>query len=133
MASAVVVTQSIMDFFENDTTQAIFTNSEWKLMLGQKPEIIDRAKDEKKLSMHAYYLDLLKTVHTVKGRYSEIMIYGSRGVGIGRLILDRYTYFLYTTDAADKKLIKNVQQQLGCNLKDAIRYIVEKEVSYAKP
>lgn len=127
MASAVVVTQSIMDFFLNDTTKAIFTNSEWKLMLGQKNEIIDQAKDEKKLSMHDYFFELLKTVDTVKGQYSEVMITGAGSLGVGRLIVDRYSYYLYTSDATDKKKIKDVQRQLGCGVKDAIKYIIAME------
>jgi len=127
MASAVVVTQSIMDFFMNDTTRAIFTNSEWKLMLGQKNEIIEQAKSEKKLSLHDYFFELLKSVDTVKGKYSEVMISGGGGLGIGRLITDRYSYYLYTTDAEDKKKIKNVQNQLGCSVRDAINHILQIE------
>lgn len=124
MASAVVVTQSIMDFFMNETTKAIFTNSEWKLMLGQKNEIIEQAKAEKKLSLHDYFFELLKSVDTVKGKYSEVMISGAGGLGIGRLIADRYSYYLYTTDATDKKKIKDVQKQLGCSVRDAIKQII---------
>jgi len=127
MASAVVVTQSIMDFFMNDTTRAIFTNSEWKMMLGQKNEIIEQAKSEKKLSLHDYFFELLKSVDTVKGKYSEVMISGAGGLGIGRLITDRYSYYLYTTDAEDKKKIKNVQNQLGCSVRDAINHIIQIE------
>jgi len=127
MASAVVVTQSIMDFFMNDTTRAIFTNSEWKMMLGQKNEIIEQAKSEKKLSLHDYFFELLKSVDTVKGKYSEVMISGAGGLGIGRLITDRYSYYLYTTDAEDKKKIKNVQNQLGCSVRDAINHIIRAE------
>lgn len=127
MASAVVVTQSIMDFFMNETTKAIFSNSEWKLLLGQKNEIIEQAKQEKKLTMHDYFFELLKTVDTVKGKYSEVMISGANGLGIGRLITERYAYYLYTTDATDKKKIKDVQKQLGCDVKEAINYILESE------
>jgi len=66
-------------------------------------------------------------VDTVKGKYSEVMISGGGGLGIGRLITDRYSYYLYTTDAEDKKKIKNVQNQLGCSVRDAINHILQIE------
>ncbi len=81
--------------------------------------------------MHEYFFELLKTVHTVKGKYSEMMILGGGAVGIGRLILDRYSYYIYTTDAADKKRINDIQTLLGCDVKDAIRHIIAEEATNA--
>ncbi|MDK2792874.1 MAG: conjugal transfer ATP-binding protein TraC [Deferribacteres bacterium] len=126
-ASAMTVTQTINDYFTNETTKALFNNAEWKIFLGQKNEAIEQAKEEKKLVMHEYFFDLLKTVDTVKGRYSEIMIIGSKGIGIGRLLVDRFTYYLYTTDANDKMKIAQIQNELGYSLSEAIKILVERE------
>ncbi|MCD8569384.1 MAG: type IV secretion system protein TraC [Geovibrio sp.] len=126
-ASAVVVTQSILDFFSSPVTQAIWQNCEWKLMLGQRPEAVEQAKNEKKLAIHDYFFDQLLSVHTVKGKYSEVMIYGSSGIVIARHIVDRYTYYLYTTNATDKKLIKQIRSQQNCSLRDAISFIIHQE------
>jgi conjugal transfer ATP-binding protein TraC len=119
-----------MDFYENKTTEAIFSNSEWKVLLKQKPDVIERAKRENKIDMHDYFFELLKTVHTSKGKYSEMMILGG-SIGIGRLVLDRYSYYIYTTDAGDKQRIKNVQEKLNCDVKDAINHIIAEEVANA--
>jgi len=127
LASAMTVSQNINDYFINETTKALFNNAEWKLFLGQKKEAIEQAKEEKKLVIHDYFFDVLKSIHTVKGRYSEIMIVGSKGIGVGRLIVDRFTYYLYTTDAQDKIKIEKAKQELGCNLTEAIKFLVEKE------
>lgn len=126
-ASAVVITQLITDFFENSTTKAIYTNSAWKFFLRQPPDIIESAKQNNQLNMHDYFFELMKSVTTVKGQYSEMMILGDNSIAIGRFIMDRYSYYLYTTDANDKNKIAEVMARYNCNLKDAINKILEME------
>lgn len=126
-ASAVVITQLITDFFETSSTRAIYTNSAWKIFLRQTPETIENAKKSNHLNMHDYFFDLMKSVTTVKGQYSEMMIMGELATAIGRFIMDRYSYYLYTTDANDKNKINEIMTRYNCNLKDAILKLIDME------
>jgi len=74
---------------------------------------------------------LLKTVQTVRGRFSEIFIYtssynGSVAAGIGRLIVSRFAQLLYSTDARELSAIKVYTDQ-GVPLSDAIQRVIDDE------
>ena len=65
----------------------------------------------------------LKSVHTVTGQYSEIFFVTSYGVGIGRLMVDKYTKLLYSTHPNDiKKIIERTNR--GMTTAEAIEDIL---------
>ena len=65
----------------------------------------------------------LKSVHTVVGQYSEIFFVTSYGVGIGRLMVDKYTKLLYSTHPDDIKKIAE-RTRRGMNTAQAIEDIL---------
>ena len=67
--------------------------------------------------------ELLKTVRTVKGVYSEIFIQSNAGTGIGRLIVSDFEKLMFTTDAADIARI-NYYVNRGATYSDAINQIL---------
>lgn len=126
-ASAVVVTQGLSDFFENSTTEAIYANCAWKIFLKQNSDTIEKAKADNQLNMQDYFFDMLKSIRTVKGEYSEFMIMGEESIAVNRLVVDRYAYYLYTTNAVDKNKIRTYRDKYGLNIKDAIHAIIRDE------
>ena len=74
-ASGGVITQNLMDATGNAVGQAILANTDWKLFLGQDPSSVDKIKNTQSFTATDAQFKLMKSVHTKKGSYSEIMIF----------------------------------------------------------
>lgn len=107
-ASICIATQSISDLYDTKTGVAIAQNSASMYLLGQTEEAVERVKNAKQLSMPDYYFNLLKTVRTTAGVYSEIFVKTKNGMGVGRLIVGEYQKLLYSTDPIDVQAIKDL-------------------------
>lgn len=122
--SFITIVQQINDYYANEGTRACLTNSEWQIMLKQKEESIDQLKEDKKLSLSDWQLELIKTVRTNKGVYSDVFIKGN-GVGTPvRLIVDPYSNLVYTTDPQEFQLVENFKAQ-GYPTHEAINKALE--------
>lgn len=127
-----IITQSISDLYANETVGLpMLENSAWLILLAQKGESIDFMEKAGRLSLNSAGFRLLKTVQTVRGRYSEIFLYtstynGAVAAGIGRLIVSRFSQLLYSTDARDLTAI-NRHRSRGLSLPDAIQQVVLEE------
>jgi conjugal transfer ATP-binding protein TraC len=102
--SAGVITQSFKDFDKSPAAVAAYENAAWLFMLRQKPESLEAAFTAGKLMGDEYTKQLLRSVHTVPGVYSEIFVRCDAGQGVYRFIADPYAYWLYTTSPADKSV-----------------------------
>ncbi|MFH0810116.1 MAG: type IV secretion system protein TraC [Pseudomonadota bacterium] len=120
--AAVTVTQSLADFYREDVGEvgkAILENSDFMFLLRQKPESLEMLRKENKLVLNPLAFEQLKSVHTSQGRYSEIFLKTPRGWGIGRLIVNRFSYYLYTTRPDEVEAIRRLTEQ-GKTLEEAI-------------
>lgn len=70
----------------------------------------------------------LKSVKTKQGQYAEVMIYGSSGYAIGRLLLNPYSQLLYSTKAKDYALVQSLREQ-GLTLQQALEHILANKES----
>ncbi|WP_414039369.1 TraC family protein [Acidithiobacillus sp. M4-SHS-6] len=103
--SAGVITQSFKDFDKSAAATAAYENAAWLFMLRQKPESLEAAFTSGKLmGDDEYTKQLLRSVHTVPGAYSEIYVRCDEGQGVYRFIADPYAYWLYTTAPTDKEI-----------------------------
>ncbi len=104
-------TQSVNDFYVNDTAKSILENSGWLFMLKQKKESVDLLMESKRISYDDNQINLIKSLNVVPGKYSECLISSSSGYVVGRLILDPYSKILYSTSpiefAAVQELVKS--------------------------
>lgn len=128
--SGVVVTQSLSDLSQNATGKAIADNAETSIMLAQKPGTIESLAKEGKLSSTRARIELMKSIHTAKGSYSEMLIDSGFGSGVARLIVDPYRKFLYSTDANDKVAIRRYVAN-GYPIEDAIERVLEDRAEQA--
>ena len=57
-------------------------NSQFKVFLRQEPEVIEKVRANKQFDGNKTDFELLKSIHTIKGQYSELYIRtgGSREV-----------------------------------------------------
>ena len=115
----IVGTQSVRDFYATPGAQAAFENSDFTVLLEQKPSSITQLKTTKHIELTNYMEKVLKTIKTVKDKYSECLIIMPSGFVVGRLYLDRFSQLLYTTDAKEFQKIAILRQQ-GMSLSDAL-------------
>jgi conjugal transfer ATP-binding protein TraC len=102
---------------------AIAENSANMFLLGQKSETVERIKNDGRLMMSDGAFAFLKSVKTIPGSFSEIFIKTNNGVGIARLMVDRFTSLLYSSNPKDLELIKNKTRN-GMTVAEAISAIV---------
>ena len=125
--SVVIVTQALSDIYNSPNGDAINQNSQWQIILQQKPESIDDALASGKFKLDPYGTRMLKMVHTSHGHYSELMIRQASGAyGVARLVMDRFTQVLFSTKGAERDDIFAAMER-GENVVDAIHNFIERE------
>jgi conjugal transfer ATP-binding protein TraC len=122
--SVIISTQSINDLYENEVGRAIAENSASMYLLGQTEETVESVKRNGRLTLSTGGFNLLKTVHTVSGIYSEIFIKSRTGSGVGRLIVGDFQKLLYSTEPTDVNAIDSYIKA-GLNITDAINSVME--------
>jgi conjugal transfer ATP-binding protein TraC len=122
--AAITVTQSLADLYANPTGRAIADNSAHTLLLAQPAHAIDQLKADHRLPMTDAGAELLKTVHTIPGAYSEILTLTDLGAGIGRLVVDPFRQLLYSTKPADVAAIRRLRDQ-GLSVEQAINRLLD--------
>jgi conjugal transfer ATP-binding protein TraC len=121
--AAVLCLQAVNDLYRSPVGEAIWENCAHKFLLGQTPEAIDGLVKSGRLSLGQGGAEVLKTVRTEPGVFSELWVYTRAGAGIARLIVDRRTQLLYSTDPRDKQAIAQ-RIKAGMSLQAAIEEIV---------
>ena len=123
--STITITQSLYDYWSNEGAIAIIENCATNLLLAHRGETIDNLeKDGRLSSLGAYGTHLLRTVKTVPGQYSEILVSTEQGgLGVGRLIVDPQSHLLYSTNPTDRAAIDRYRKQ-GMATMDAIDAVI---------
>lgn len=122
--SAIIATQSLNDLYENPVGRAIAENANMMLLLGQKLETIASIRDSGRLVLSEAGFNLLSTVASVGGVYSEIFVKsGHTGVGVGRLIVSNFEKMLFSTAPEDVNAIENYTNR-GLSVTDAINHVL---------
>jgi len=133
-ASILMATQGFDDIF-NATTgglsragQTIIANSPWKVFLKQTQTSINLLLKSGVFNFTQTEEEVIRSITTMKGEYSEFLLINPDEHKIPyRLVLDRFFYYMTTTDPADKALIANTMKQSDCPLEEAIDIIVQNE------
>jgi conjugal transfer ATP-binding protein TraC len=121
--SSMTITQSFGDYYANSAALAAFTNSDYRVALRQKPDAVEKAFKEKQFIEDEGMRRALLSLATVDGQYSEILISGPQGWGIGRLIVDPFTLLQFSTKAEDYEAVKYYLDQ-GWPLANAIEAVL---------
>jgi conjugal transfer ATP-binding protein TraC len=115
-------TQSIQDY-SSPAGQAALANADCMFLLRQKPESIEYLIESKKIVLDEYQLELLRSV-TKTDDYSECYVrIGDHPGTVGRLIVDAYSKFIYSTKPTDRAAI-NAYRGQGFSLADAIQKVM---------
>ena len=92
-------------------------------LLGQKATTLEQVRKDNQLVMEDWAFNMLKSVHTEAGVFSEIFVNVGPLQCVGRLIVSDFQKLLYSTTAKDINAIKQYQDQ-GMNVQDAIRAVM---------
>ncbi len=115
--------QSIGDFHANPSALAALENSDWSMLLRQKAERIAQLAEENRLVLGDGERDMLLSLHTRQGLFSEILIRSEMGSGVGRLIVDPFARLLYSSRPQDYQAVQSLVSE-GVPLAQAIERIV---------
>jgi conjugal transfer ATP-binding protein TraC len=121
--SFTTITQSLLDFESfGQVGSVIMSNSAFKFLL-ESPDF-EKARNKKLIDYDEFTMKILKSVRTPRPRYSEIFMDTPMGTGVARLIVDPYSYYLYTSDAGENTEIEQLVKS-GKTYSEALSVMVE--------
>lgn len=113
-----VITQSFEDFEKSAAARAAIENAAWQFILYQRPESIEFAVQNKRISSDEMTIDLIRSVRSGQG-FSEVFVRGEQGSGLYRFVTDKHSYYTFTTKPVDINALADLQRK-GMTLEDAI-------------
>lgn len=108
--SAVAITQEIADLVGAASGIAIQANAANKVFMKQEPNVVDSLKTFASLTDKE--IELLKSVETQKGKFSEALVISDTSRGVIRLVPDPFLYWIATSDAKDNEFLENKVREL---------------------
>ena len=121
-ASLVTATQSLNDYYKSAGSVAALENSDWFVILQQKPETIADFKKHDRFEMDDYTDALLRSLKINGREYSDILIKGPETLAVGRLVLDPFSATVYSSSPAVYAAIEDLVAQ-GLSMDEAIERI----------
>jgi conjugal transfer ATP-binding protein TraC len=121
-----VITQSLLDFEGfGGVGKVINANCEFKFFLESGD--FQSAKRLGIIDYDDFTMHILNTVKYNAPKYSEIFVHSDAfGSGIVRLVVDRYSYYLFTTNPSEVAEIERMVREEGLSYEEAIQRMVEK-------
>ena len=125
--SFMTITQRLSDYHSSPTAEAAFSNSDYTLYLRQKADELALAAEKGWLDKNDGSIELLRSLETVQGKYSELVIASPKGLVPVRFIVDPLTEKLFSTKADE---VQTIQQAIaeGRSIMDAVRQLSEQQV-----
>lgn len=122
--SFMTITQKVSDYYSSETATAAYMNSDFAIFLRQKPEELTSAESKGHIDNSDGKIDVLRSLETVQGKYSELAILSPDGLAVARFVVDAWTGKLYSTQPDEVSFIRDLQAK-GVSLVDAIDRLVE--------
>lgn len=123
--SFAIITQSILDLEQfGRVGRVINTNSAFKFFLESGD--LRLAKDKKLIDYDDFTMNILDSIKYNAPKYSEIFIHSDTfGVGVARLMVDPYSYYVYTSNPTEIAEIQSMVNQ-GMTYEEAIEEMVKR-------
>lgn len=116
------IAHSVADFHKNPMTKAAFDCSDFKIILGQTDEAINKLKAEKIMDLDGFTERLFKSLKITKD-FSECVIKSPDGMSVHRIILDPYSRILYSTKGEEFDAVNRLVES-GMPIIEAIKQVV---------
>ncbi|AMK20557.1 MULTISPECIES: type IV secretion system protein TraC [Sphingomonadales] len=121
-AALVTATQSLNDYYKSAGSVAALENSDWFVILQQKPETIADFKKHDRFEMDDYTDALLRSLKINGREYSDILIKGPETLAVGRLVLDPFSATVYSSSPAIYAAIEALVAR-GLSMDEAIERV----------
>ncbi len=134
-ASLITATQSINDFYKSGGSKAALENSDWMLVLQQKPETIADFRKSDRFEMDNFTDALLRSLKRNGTEYSDLLIRGPDTQTVCRLVLDPFSGTLYSSSPAVYARIE-AEVARGATMAEAIEcvaYGLDRSAKGARP
>src|SRR3546814_1821124 len=125
-ASLVTATQSLNDYYKSAGSVAALENSDWFVILQQKPETIADFKKNDRFELDDYTDALLRSLKFNGREYSDILIKGPETLAVGRLVLDSFSATVFSSSPAVYAAIEALVAQ-GFSMDEAIERVAYPE------
>ncbi len=122
-AALITGTQSFRDYEENAAARVCLENSDWTVVMAQKPETLDLLASERRLAVNPAMLHQLKSIAPVAGLYSEMAIKGPEGWIFGRLLLDPFSLAMFSSRGETVERIRRLREEGGLTMVEALRQV----------
>lgn len=116
-------TQSVGDYFKNETSKAAYAFADWKVYLRQDEDTFNDLKRSGKLNIDKSLERMMESLSAQAGKYSEMVVRYPEGTGLVRLVLDPFFLEMASTKAADFNAFKTLKAQ-GIDTTEAIYQIM---------
>jgi len=122
--SLITGTQSVDDYMKTPAAQASFTNSDYFLLLQQKPESILALKNSGRVDMNERIETMLRSVKVLNNEYSEVAIKGPDIFHVGRLVVDPVSIATYSSKGTEYEQVQRMLDK-GMPMMDAVREMAD--------
>ena len=121
-SSLITATQSINDFYKSGGSKAALENSDWMVVLQQKPETIADFRKSDRFEMDNFTDALLRSLKRNGTDYSDILIRGPDTQTVCRLVLDPFSATLYSSSPQTYARIE-AEVERGLSMAEAIEAV----------
>jgi len=118
--STVAITQEVADLLQQKSGLAILANTANKIFLKQEHGVVNQIQAE--LSLSDEMAGALKSIKTVKGKYSEALVITTSSSGVIRLVPSPFLYWVANSEPRDNDYLKEIQKEKGGNLLEALKH-----------
>lgn len=118
------LTQKISDYYQSETSKAALMNADFTIFLRQKDEELTSAIKQKYLDQSV--VEVLKTLETKQGQYSEMAVSSPEGLSVFRLIVDPLTEKVFSTSPDEVDFI-STEMSKGYSLLEAVEMLINKQ------
>jgi conjugal transfer ATP-binding protein TraC len=120
------IAHSIGDFHKNPMSRAAFDCSDFKIILGQTDEAINKLKQDKIMDIDGFKERLLKSLKLTKD-FSECVILSPEGMSTHRVIFDPYSRILYSTKGQEFDAVNQLMEGQPLEfLKEAVEIVARR-------
>jgi conjugal transfer ATP-binding protein TraC len=95
--SLITATQSLNDYYKSEGSVAALENSDWSVILQQKPETITDFAKHGRFDLSDGSEALMRSLKRNGTEYSDLMIRGPETLAVGRLVLDPYSATVFSS------------------------------------
>jgi conjugal transfer ATP-binding protein TraC len=121
-SALITATQSINDFYKSGGSKAALENSDWMVVLQQKPETIADFRKSDRFEMDNFTDALLRSLKRNGTDYSDLLIRGPDTQTVCRLVLDPFSATLYSSSPAVYARIE-AEVERGLSMAEAIEAV----------